>query len=240
VSERAIPTWCALELLALELLALELLALELLALERLALELLALELLPTAAAVGRCRLAERGDGGDQLQRVACADRSTMTGSKRRIDARCLDQPAARRSSPIVPPSPASRTAFARRPLPLVAVLLAGEALRLPALPLVAALLAGEALRLPALPLVAMLLAGEALRLPALPLVAAPRRVGGAATAVRCRRADFTRPSMRQRSAPPRSSAPPRGRRRAWRDPCRPPARSPASRRRCRRTPARRS
>lgn len=61
----------------------------------------------------------------------------------------------------------------------------------------------------------------------------PRQVGGA-EAGRCRRASLTRPST------PRSSAPPRGRRRAWRDPCRPPARSPASRRRCRRTPARRS
>ena len=59
------------------------------------------------------------------------DRSTTCGSERCIDGRCLDPCAPRRSPRVVPPSPASRTAFARRPLPLVAWRLAGEASRLP-------------------------------------------------------------------------------------------------------------
>ena len=50
----------------------------------------------------------------------------------------------RRSSRVVPPSPASRTAFARRPLPLVALLLSGEVETSGIGALVAALLAGEA------------------------------------------------------------------------------------------------
>gem|GEM_PF-4284954 len=81
----------------------------------------------SARALSRER-SDAGESGFEREREARwgKDRITTCGDRRRRDT-C----APRRSPRVVPPSPASRTAFARRPLPLVAWRLAGEASRLP-------------------------------------------------------------------------------------------------------------
>ena len=75
--------------------------------------------------------SDAGESGFERKREARWGKvqSTTCGDRRRRDRGALQ-----RSPRVLPPSPASRTAFARRPLPLVAWRLAGEALRLPVSP----------------------------------------------------------------------------------------------------------